>query len=109
MLDRNKELINAVKICWIIISTFSIVIILIFTIVNPTLILNSTPTCTARINGGSCILCGSTRAFIAISNFEFRNAYEFNKISLLLYILLIINSLLFLKYVFFLKFKYKTT
>lgn len=97
MFNDNLELKNAFYICWLIFSIAIVVVLLSTIFINPDVILAATPTCTAKLNGSFCFMCGTTRAFVAIGNFKLNEAYELNKFSVLLYFIFIINSLLFFK------------
>jgi hypothetical protein len=60
-------------------------------------ILENSPKCIIKeLFGFECISCGMTRAFINVSEFEFSEAYQMNKFSIPLFVLITLNFLTFL-------------
>lgn len=55
------------------------------------IVLQNIPVCLAKRAGGSCILCGMTRAFFAISEGNFSLATEMNPYSIPLYAFLFLS------------------
>lgn len=47
-----------------------------------------------------CSLCGMTRAFVAISNFDFHSAWSLNKLAIGLYLIFLINIVFALRRVY---------
>ena len=93
LLFKNKELINALKIIWILSGITTILVVLAIMIVPTHWILESIPICEYKALNKKCFMCGSTRAFIEILKFNFLEAYRLNKISIYLFFLLLINTL----------------
>ena len=95
--DSQREINNALKIIWMVITLLTTLLILIPFIVDRDKILNNTPVCisVSKYNV-ECALCGMTRAFIEISNGNFIKAYTLNKGSLFLYVAFLANSLIFI-------------
>lgn len=55
--------------------------------------MNLSPVCISILNDGvECSLCGMTRSFVAISNFDFSSAWTLNKGGIILYTLFLINT-----------------
>lgn len=54
-----------------------------------------------------CSLCGMTRAFVAISNFDFHSAWIFNRSAIGLYLLFLINIVFALRRIYTIVKKYK--
>jgi hypothetical protein len=71
-----------------------ILILLLFYPEN--LILSKVPICENKKNSGECFLCGSTRAFFEIGELNFTKAYNYNKGSIPLFIIMTFNSLTYL-------------
>ena len=56
--------------------------------------LKISPTCISIIQSGQeCSMCGMTRSFIAISNFELDAAWQLNRAAISLYTLFLINAM----------------
>ena len=86
-----------VKIVWYIISSLIILLLISLFFLNSNTLLNISPNCTSiLLYNKSCFLCGSTRAFVEIKNFNFSKAFYFNVLSIPMFILFIINSLLYI-------------
>lgn len=81
---------------WQISAVLSFLVLLILFFVDEKIILSEVPICESRKEGLECFLCGSTRAFIEIKNLNLKNALALNKFSLVIFGLLVINSILFL-------------
>ena len=93
---ENKDLKDAIKIIWMISALFFLLIIICILLVPDYFILSKIPTCENIKNGSECFLCGSSRAFIEIGKLNFSKANQLNKFSILLFVLLSINSLTYL-------------
>lgn len=110
-LNSGKNFISDLKIAalvvWKIFSVACIVSVLI-TFLFPDVMLKISPVClSVKLYGTQCFMCGTTKAFIEITNGNFSNAYLLNKLSIFLFSLFILNSITFLFYsVYQLKIKY---
>jgi len=98
--SHNQELKNAILIVWQISAIASIALLLVLFFADNTWILSAVPTCEYSAKGEECFLCGSTRAFTEIKNFNFKNALALNKLSILLFALMVINALVFANHLF---------
>jgi hypothetical protein len=98
--SHNQELKNAIWIVWQISAIASIALLLVLFFADNTWILSAVPTCEYSAKGEECFLCGSTRAFTEIKNFNFKNALALNKLSILLFALMVINALVFANHLF---------
>jgi len=98
--SHNQELKNAILIVWQISAIASIALLLVLFFADNTWILSAAPTCEYSAKGEECFLCGSTRAFTEIKNFNFKNALALNKLSILLFALMVINALVFANHLF---------
>jgi len=98
--SHNQPLKNAIRIVWQISAIASIALLLILFFADNTWILSAAPTCEYSAKGEECFLCGSTRAFTEIKNFNFKNALALNKLSILLFALMVINALVFANHLF---------
>lgn len=95
--DSLREINDAFKIIWMVITLLTTLLILIPFIVDRDKILNNTPVCISMSKYNvECALCGMTRAFIEISNGNFVKAYSLNKGSPFIYIAFLSNSLIFI-------------
>lgn len=95
-INNNQELKNTIRIVWQISAVLSILILLLLFFIDDNQLLSISPTCEYQKIGKECFLCGSTRAFIEIKHFNFKNAFALNKGSVLLFCLFLLNSILFL-------------
>lgn len=95
-IKENTELRKALRIIWIFSVLFFLFIIISIIFVPEQLVLENIPVCESQKTGSECALCGSSRAFIEILKFNFSTAYNYNKGSIILFILLTINLLLYL-------------
>lgn len=96
---KQIELKVAILIVWIIISIITTTIILFPFFADKQTVLENAPTCISKSQFNvDCSLCGMTRAFIEISNGNFRNAYNLNNGSLFVYLSFIFNSSSFITY-----------
>jgi len=93
LFKHKKELKTALRIVWEISAMFSILILAITFFVDESLIISQSLGCKTGDDG--CFLCGSTQAFLEIRHFNFKEAYQLNKLSIFIFGLLVINSLLF--------------
>jgi len=88
-------MLKELKIVWLIISCLLLVLFVVLYTFDGQLILSYTPTCySIKYYNKPCILCGMSRAFIKIANFQFAEAYALNKYSVCLYFSFFINLIL---------------
>ncbi|MDO4729109.1 MAG: DUF2752 domain-containing protein [Bacteroidota bacterium] len=97
----NKELKQAIKIIWILSAVVSSLIFVILWSVDNENIMTITPTCEFKKMGKECFLCGSTRAFCNIKTMNLDKAYQLNRFSIFLFIIMIMNILIFIVKTFF--------
>lgn len=95
----SSELKIAFRIVWIILSIF-IFAILILSFFFPYTFMDISPVCVSKsVYGAECFMCGMTRAFIEISSGRFSEAFNLNKLSLILFSVFFINSVIFISYI----------
>jgi hypothetical protein len=88
------------KIVWIIVSIF-LLAVLTMSFLFPEILLKISPVCVSKsLYDVECFICGTTRAFIEISSFNFSGAYELNKFSIILFSIFMLNTLMFLIFLF---------
>ena len=86
-----------VKIVWSIISILIILLLISLFFLNSSTLLYMSPKCTSiLLYNKPCFLCGTTRAFLEIKNFNFSKANFYNTFSIPLFSLFLINSLLYI-------------
>jgi len=90
------ELKISIKIVWWILSAISIITACSIFILPDEFFMKISCMLSSGHGDGHCILCGMTRASIAISKGDLRQAIYLNKISLTLFSLLLLNSFAFL-------------
>lgn len=96
---KSKEQIAAVLIVWMIISIITTIVLIISFFIEKQAVLQLTPTCISKSQFNiECSLCGMSRAFIKISNYEFSEAYNLNNGSIFVYLSFLLNSLIFIIY-----------
>jgi len=94
-----KEIKQAFRVVWIVISIAGLFTILIATFLNKETILHISPTCVSiKYFHKECFLCGMTRAFLDIGRFNFFDAYLLNKGSVFLFFVIMVNSILFITF-----------
>ncbi|NLB48517.1 MAG: DUF2752 domain-containing protein [Erysipelotrichia bacterium] len=93
----KKEQREAVYIVWTVITIVSFAVIIFPFFTNNETVLKNSPTCISigKYNR-ECCLCGMTRAFIEISNGNFRNAISLNKGSIPLFFIITINAIVYI-------------
>lgn len=101
----NSDIKNALKIVWMLSALTFLIILISILFLNENLILNQMPICESKKVGGKCFLCGSTRAFIEIKKLNFTNAYFYNKLSILIFTIMTLNSIIYSFYYIFKKLK----
>ncbi|MCA4781306.1 DUF2752 domain-containing protein [Empedobacter stercoris] len=94
LLSKNKDLKNALKIIWVLSGLISILLVFTLLFIPSTLMFEKIPTCEYKLLNKECFLCGTTRAFYQIKEFNFLKAYELNKFSPFLFLALLINILI---------------
>jgi hypothetical protein len=93
----TTEIKRAFHIVWLVFSIVAFVIVMVSIFVNNHAVLSMSPTCASmKYLNKECILCGMTRAFIAIGDFRWSAAYQLNRGSILLYLLFCANSVVFI-------------
>ncbi len=93
---KMPELKKALYIVWGIVALTGLILVLIPFFIDEHLLLKTTPVCTSIVSGeGSCVFCGLTSGFIAISNGMIEEALLWNTFSLLIYIIFILNFIIF--------------
>lgn len=95
-MKENSEFISAIKIVWVISAVISALIILISCFTPSGFVLAQLPTCQAKAAGGTCFLCGTSRAFFEIGNLEFNKAFQLNRFSIYLFFGLGLNVVILL-------------
>jgi hypothetical protein len=79
---------------WIVLSVIIFSVLISPFILDEKTIFAISPKCEWKIKyNRECVLCGTTRAFIAISKGKFYNAYVYNRLSVAFYSLFILNEL----------------
>lgn len=79
---------------WIFYSALALMAVLLTALLPDTLVYKTTPQCySVKQFGQECFMCGSTRGFVAMGNCNITKAWSFNRLSVLLYITIIINSI----------------
>jgi len=97
-LKTNTELQKAIFIVWQISGLISILILSLVFFTNQEFLLSKIPTCPSQLEGKTCILCGSSRAFFEIKNLNFQTAFQLNKASIFIFFGLLINAGIFITY-----------
>ena len=98
---------QAILIVWTVITIISFLIIIFPLCADRQTVLKNSPTCISKSRFNiECCLCGMTRAFIEISNGNISSAISFNKGSIPLFFIILLNSVL---YIFYLIFRIKST
>ena len=91
---ENKDLTNALKIIWILSGFISALILFTVLFVQPNFVFENIPTCDYKLSNKECFLCGTTRAFLKMKEFEIQKAYELNKFSPILFSAIVTNILI---------------
>lgn len=93
----NKDLKKALFITWFILTLICTATLVIPLVFSKEKVLSSAPVCLSKSKyNKECILCGSTSAFIEISEANFKKAYELNHASIFIYSLFLINVCVFI-------------
>lgn len=94
-LDINKEIL----IVWTIYSFSILVFLIILFSMDDTLLLAKSPIClNIKLNDKPCIMCGMTRAFLEIKKYHWANSIAYNRMSISLFVLMIINTFFYIKF-----------
>lgn len=93
MVNISKE----IRIVWNIFSV-SIMLFLVYLFAfNSNFIINNVPTCSSiLLYNKPCILCGMSRAFLKLKQFDLAGALAFNKGSIYLFAIFIINTIFYI-------------
>lgn len=92
---------------WSVITIISFGVILFSFFADKQTVLNNSLTCVSKSKFNTeCSLCGMTRAFIEIANGNISNAISFNKGSVPLYFVVLLN---FIVYIYYFIFRVKST
>lgn len=94
LLNKNRDLKNALKIIWILSGLISIILVFTILFFPSELMFKKIPTCEYKLLNKECFLCGTTRAFYEIKEFNFQKAYELNKLSPFLFLAILLNILI---------------
>jgi len=85
---------KAVVYVWIFYSALALTAVLLTAFLPDDLVYKTTPQCySVKQFGKECFMCGSTRGFVAMGNDNILKAWASNRLSVLLYTTIIINSL----------------
>jgi len=95
----NQELTRAIIIIWKISAIISALILISVLVMDRDFLLSKVPTCPSKLQNQECILCGSSRAFFEIKEFNFKAAYGLNKLSIFVFLGMLINTSIFLFYI----------
>ncbi|WP_366143262.1 DUF2752 domain-containing protein [Soonwooa sp.] len=91
-LKNNTELHKAIFIVWQISGLISILVLSLVFFTTEDFLLSKIPTCPSQLQGSSCILCGSSRAFFEIKHLHFGKALQLNSSSIFIFFGLLINA-----------------
>jgi Protein of unknown function (DUF2752) len=83
----------ALRIVWLILAGVSGLIVFSPLLFPSSVFLNLFPVCSAKLAGGSCILCGMTTAFVSIGNGDLATATQANRGAITVYVALGMNFL----------------
>ncbi|MFP5436694.1 MAG: DUF2752 domain-containing protein [Bacteroidia bacterium] len=79
---------------WILYSAPALLAVLFTALLPDQLIYTTTPKCySVKQFGRECFMCGSTRSFVALGNADLPSAWQLNRIAVVLYCTIIINSI----------------
>lgn len=88
---------TALTAVWWIVSLLTIALLVLSFAGPDDLLLRSSPVCTSLSRyQAECWFCGMTRAFLAIGNLDFSDAWSLNRLSIPLFLGLGVNSLFYL-------------
>jgi hypothetical protein len=93
---NNVELKKALNIIWMISALMFLGILILILFYPENLVLSKITICENKKKSSECFLCGSTRAFFEISKLNFAKAYNYNKGSVPLFIIMTLNFLTYL-------------
>ena len=93
MMSIRREL----RIVWALLTAATMVLFVLTAILEDDLVLRYTPTCySVKYRGVECAFCGMSRAFLRISEFRFQEAASFNRGSLFVAGMMLLNILAFM-------------
>lgn len=91
-----KDVKKALFITWFILTLICTATLIIPLVFSKERVLRNAPTCLSKSKyNQECVLCGSTSAFIALSEANFKKAYELNRGSIFIYSLFFMNACVF--------------
>lgn len=94
---EKKQLIFALTITWLVLSFAALVILALPYVLSDEAILRLAPACESKLKYNTeCMLCGMTTSFLHISRANFNQAYQTNRGSILVYVLLLSNQVIVL-------------
>ncbi len=88
----------ALRYAWLLLAVAMLCAVGLPFVSSPAALQALTPACEARAKGGSCMLCGMTTAFFAISRGDFAQAQMLNAGAVPLYAGFCVNALLAILY-----------
>jgi hypothetical protein len=89
-----KSLLKTLRPVWIVYSVLGILPVIAVLLFPAGLVLKATPTCySIKYFGQQCFMCGSTRSFILAGQGKFAEAIAMNKISFILFFLILANTI----------------
>ncbi|MGL6037812.1 MAG: hypothetical protein ACRC0E_02840 [Soonwooa sp.] len=97
-LKNNIELQKAIFIVWQISGLISILVSSLVFFTSQDFLLSKIPTCPSQLEGKTCVLCGSSRAFFEIKNLNFQRAFQLNESSIFIFFGLLTNAVLLIIY-----------
>lgn len=84
---------------WIFYSALAFTVLLLTALLPDDLVYKTTPQCySVKQFRKECFMCGSTRGFVAMGNGNILKAWASNRLSVLLYITIILNSIVAITY-----------
>lgn len=93
----NTDVKKSLFITWFILTLIFTATLVIPFIFSKDQVLSNTPVCLSKSKyNKECALCGSTTAFIEISQGNFKKAFELNRASIFIYSLFFINICIFI-------------
>lgn len=97
---QKAKIVSTLEIVWYIYSAAALVLVITAIALPKDMILAYTPICySIKQFGRTCFMCGSTRSFIQAGSGNFKAAYELNRMALILFIAIIVNTIIVLLYI----------
>jgi hypothetical protein len=94
LFKTNLSLISALKIVFLVVGIVSAAVLAVVFAADKSWLLAHIPICEYKTAGKECVLCGSTRAFFEIRNGNFQQAAAYNRASIFLFGLMIMNVII---------------